>query len=62
MIENIQMMIPAEFWKETRSRLTDSMPIIVAQHGRRFSARIYPEIADKDDYCATKNLLILLWN
>lgn len=36
--------------------LTDSMPIIMAQRGRRFHAKVAPEIATRNGYCATKKL------
>ena len=36
--------------------LTDSMPIIMAQRGRRFHAKVAPEIATKNGCCATKKL------
>lgn len=36
--------------------LADSMPIIMAQRGRRFHAKVAPEIATKNGYCATKKL------
>ena len=36
--------------------LTDSMPIIMAQRGRRFHAKVASEIATKNDYCAIKEL------
>ena len=36
--------------------LTDSMPIIMAQRGHRFNAKVAPEIATKNGYCATKKL------
>lgn len=36
--------------------LTDAMPIIMAQRGRRFCAKVAPEIATKNGYCATKKL------
>ncbi len=36
--------------------LTDSMPIIMAHRGRRFHAKVAPEIATKNGYCATKKL------
>lgn len=36
--------------------LTDSMPIIMAQRGRRFHAKVAPELATKNGYCATKKL------
>ena len=36
--------------------LTDFMPIIMAQRGRRFHAKVAPEIATKNGYCATKKL------
>lgn len=36
--------------------LTDSMPIIMAQRGRRFHAKVASEVATKNGYCATKKL------
>lgn len=36
--------------------LVDAMPIIMAQRGRRFHAKVAPEIASKNGYCATKKL------
>lgn len=36
--------------------LIDSMPIIMAQRGRRFNAKVAPEVATKNGYCATKKL------
>lgn len=36
--------------------LTDSMPIVMAQRGRRFHAKVAPEIATKNGYCATKKM------
>jgi hypothetical protein len=36
--------------------LTDAMPIIVAQRGRRFHAKVAPEIATINGYCATKKM------
>lgn len=36
--------------------LTDAMPIIMAQRGRRFNAKVAPEIATGNGYCATKKL------
>ncbi len=36
--------------------LLDSMPIILAHRGRRFNAKIAPEIATNNGYCATKKL------
>ncbi|HAU1037985.1 TPA: transposase [Legionella pneumophila] len=38
------------------SGLIDSMPIIMAQRGRRFHAKVAPEIATRNGYCATKKL------
>ncbi|WP_131775446.1 hypothetical protein [Legionella impletisoli] len=32
------------------------MPIIMAQRGRRFHAKVAPEIATKNGYCSTKKL------
>jgi hypothetical protein len=34
----------------------DSLPVIMAQRGRRFTAKVAPELADADGYCATKKL------
>lgn len=36
--------------------ITDSMPIIMAQRGRRFHAKVAPGFATKNGYCATKKL------
>jgi hypothetical protein len=36
--------------------LLDSMPIILAHRGRRFNAKVAPEIATSNGYCATKKL------
>lgn len=41
---------------ENLTGLTDSMPIIMAQRGRRFHAKVAPGIATKNGYCATKKL------
>lgn len=32
------------------------MPIMLAQRGRRFHAKVAPDIATKNGYCATKKL------
>lgn len=36
--------------------LIDAMPIMIAQRGRRFTAKVAPELATKNGYCATKKL------
>ena len=36
--------------------LIDAMPIILAQRGRRFHAKVAPDIATSNEYCATKKL------
>lgn len=36
--------------------LMDSMPIILAQGGRRFNGKVAPEIATANGYCASKKL------
>lgn len=56
MMETYQNMIPPEKFSYNKFRLTDSMPIIMAQQGRRFKAKVAPELADKCGYCATKKL------
>ena len=52
-VEHLQAMLPAHLFAQTHYRLIDSMPIILAQRGRRFHAKVAPEIADKNGYCAT---------
>ncbi len=37
-------------------RVMDSMPIIMAQGGRRFNAKVALDLADNCGYCSTKNL------
>lgn len=56
MIDNLQSSFPVELFSEDHKRLVDSMPIIMAHRGRRFNAKVAPEIADKNGYCATKKL------
>lgn len=41
---------------EPLTGLTDAMPIVMAQRGRRFHAKVAPELATKNGYCATKKL------
>jgi hypothetical protein len=55
LIERLQADLPTEFAPEIY-RLIDSMPIIMAQRGRRFKAKVAPEIASPHGYCATKKL------
>ncbi len=55
-IEHLQAMLPQHLLSKTHYRLIDSMPIILAQRGRRFHAKVAAEIADKNGYCATKKL------
>ena len=56
LIYNLQKTLPAELFSEDHKRLVDSMPIIMARGNRRFKAKVAPEIADKNGYCATKKL------
>lgn len=55
-VERLQASLPTHLFAHTHSRLIDSMPIILAQRGRRFHAKVASEIADKNGYCATKKL------
>jgi hypothetical protein len=55
-VERLQMSLPTALFSSTSYRLIDSMPIILAQRGRRFRAKVANEIADKNGYCATKKL------
>lgn len=41
---------------KTHALLIDSMPIIMAHRGRRFKAKVAPEIATNNGYCSTKKL------
>ncbi len=56
MIGKYQGMISDTFWADDKFRLADSMPIIMAQQGRRFKAKVAPDMADKNGYCAAKKL------
>lgn len=55
LIAKLQARLPKSFSNKA-CRLLDSMPIIMAQQGRRFNAKVAPGIADKNGYCATKNM------
>lgn len=55
LIAKLQSKLPESFLSKS-FRLLDSMPIIMAQQGRRFNAKVAPDIADKNGYCATKNM------
>jgi hypothetical protein len=56
LLEKLQTLLPAALFSSAHYRLIDSMPIILAQRGRRFYAKVSPEIADKNGSCATKKL------
>ena len=56
LIELYQEQLPDEIFHEHHYRVIDSMPIIMAQQGRRFHAKIAPELADNGGYCAAKKL------
>ena len=55
LIEEIQVILPECFSQEL-PRIIDSMPIVMAQNNRRFSACVAPDLADKNGYCSAKNL------
>jgi len=55
-IEWLQGQLPTSLFSQEHYRLMDSMPIILAQRSRRFHAKVAPELADKNGYCATKKL------
>lgn len=40
-IAKSQEMIPVERWSDAKFCLTDSMPIIIAQQGRRCTAKVF---------------------
>lgn len=56
LLTRLQGKLPAELFANNNPRLMDSLPIIMAQRGRRFNACVAPELADKNGYCATKKL------
>lgn len=45
-----------EVFSKNHNQLMDSMPIVLAKGGRRFTAKVAPEIADKAGYCSTKKM------
>ena len=45
-----------EIPRESAQALMDAMPIVMAQRERRFSAKVAPEIATSNGYCATKKM------
>lgn len=55
MIALLQSKLPESFL-DNSFRLLDSMPIVMAKNNRRFNAKVAPDIADKNGYCATKNM------
>ena len=56
LIEALHHDLPAELRSQHLPRVIDSMPIILAHRGRRFNAKVAPEIATANGYCATKKL------
>jgi Transposase DDE domain len=48
--------LTAALQTESFTGLTDAMPIIMAHRSRRFRAKVAPEMATKNGYCATKKL------
>lgn len=55
LIDRVKEQIPAEL-RQAFFKVIDSMPIIMAQGNRRFSAKVAPELATNNGYCATKKL------
>jgi len=55
LLEWLQAQLPPSFLSGTH-QLMDSMPIIMAQQGRRFTATVAPELATSNGYCASKRL------
>ncbi len=56
MVEMLLEHYQTEFIGISKPLLMDSMPIIMAHRGRRFQAKVAPEIATNNGYCATKKL------
>lgn len=55
LVESLHAAVPSNVHEDV-AYVTDSMPIILAHRGRRFNAKVAPEIASKNGYCATKKL------
>jgi hypothetical protein len=56
LIEALLADYPNRVSADSNAILMDSMPIVLAQRGRRFKAKVAPEIATNNGYCATKKL------
>jgi len=56
MTEALLLNYPCQFEMRNNPLLIDSMPIILAHRGRRFKAKVAPEIATNNGYCSTKKL------
>ena len=54
LIEHLQTLIPMEL--KQGLKLIDAMPIIMAQQGRRYKAKVAREFTTPNGYCPTKNL------
>ena len=48
--------LPKEIYNQSRYRIIDSMPIVMAKNNRRFNACVAPDIADENGYCSAKRL------
>lgn len=55
LVESLLSELPSNIGQDIPA-LIDSMPVIMAQGGRRFKARVAKEIASSNGYCATKKL------
>jgi Transposase DDE domain len=51
----LQLNLPKNAYSEAH-QLIDSMPIVMAKQGRRFTAKVAPEIATANGYCAAKKM------
>lgn len=60
LVEVLQKKFSAAVFAPNKFRVIDSMPIVMAQRGRRFNAKVAPELADKNGYCATKRCIIMV--
>jgi hypothetical protein len=56
LVELLLTQYPEKISYLNNALLMDSMPIMLAQRGRRFHAKVAPDIATKNGYCATKKL------
>lgn len=54
LVDIISTQMTTRMSADTLTGIIDAMPIVMAQRGRRFKAKVAPDIATNNGYCATK--------